>query len=52
MIQNMLEIDKFQQLITHLFLKPGCYFDLCSLYDINKHMCKVEIKQKLQQMYE
>ena len=27
MIQNMLKINKFQQLIAHLFLKSDCYFD-------------------------
>ena len=42
MIQNTLKIDKFQQLIAHLFLKLGYYFDLRKLYDINVHMCKAE----------
>ena len=52
MIQNMPKRGKFQQLIVHLFLKSDCYFDLdlCNLYDINKHMCKAEIKQKLKQL--
>ena len=52
MIQNMLKIDKFQKLIAHLFLKSDCYFDLCNLFDINVHMYKAEIKQKLQKLYE
>ena len=51
MIQNMLKIDKFQQLIAHLFLKSDCNYDLCNLYNINIHMCKAEIKQKLQKLY-
>ena len=40
----MPEIDKFQQLIAHLFLKSDCYFDLYNLYDINIHICRAEIK--------
>ena len=52
MIQNMLKINKFQQLIAHLFLKSDCYFDLCNLYDTNIHMCRAEIKQKLQKLHE
>ena len=52
MIQNVLKTDKFQQFIGHLFLKFYCYFDLCNLHDINMHMCQVEIKKKLQQLYE
>ena len=51
MIKNMLKVDEFQQLIAHLFLKSDCYFDLCNLYDINIHMCRAEIKQKLQRLY-
>ena len=38
MIQKKPKIDKFQQLIAHLFLKSDYYFDLCKLYDINIHM--------------
>ena len=52
MIQIMLKIDKFQQLMAHLFLKSDCYFDLCNLHEININMCKAEIKRKLQQLYE
>ena len=52
MIKNMLKIDKFQQQIALLFLKSDCYFDLCNLCDINIRMCKAEIKQKLQRLYE
>ena len=51
MIQNMLKIDKFQQLIAHLFLKSDCNYDLCNLYNIDIHMCTAEIKQKLQKLY-
>ncbi len=53
MIQNMLlKIDKFQQLFAHLFLKSDCYFDLYNLCDVNIYICKSEIKQMLQQLYE
>ena len=33
-IQNMLKIDKNQQLIAHLLLKSDCYYDLMATYMI------------------
>ena len=45
MIQNMLMIDNFQQLLSHLFFMFDCSYDLSNLYNINIRMCKLKLSK-------